>query len=152
LSAGIISIAVLILTIRKKGKQDITASDIIFFLIAILALILWIFAKQPLLSTLLVITVDMFALAPTIRKSWHKPHSENATFYAINTIRFVFTLLALQQYSMVTTLHPTTWFIVNTLFALMLISRRAILHKQTLKIYLYDKTYRIFSSDSHEIK
>ena len=124
LSAGILSIAVLILTVRKQRKQDITISDILFSVIALFALVVWIFAKKPLLSTLLIISVDLFALAPTIRKSWHKPHSENATFYAIHSIRFVLTLLALQSYTLITALHPIVWLLVNGLFALMLVFRR----------------------------
>ena len=129
LSAGLLSVVVLILTLRHKGKQDITPSDIVFSILAIAALVLWIFAKQPLISTLLIIAVNMFALMPTIRKSWHKPHSENATFYAINTVRFILTLLALQTYTLITALHPTTWLFVNGLFALMLILRRKKLYE-----------------------
>src|SRR5947209_8666143 len=52
LAAIFSTIIVISLTIRNKGKQDITKMDAIFSAIAVAALMLWIFAKQPLLSTL----------------------------------------------------------------------------------------------------
>src|SRR5438045_4393418 len=55
LAAAILSVSVIVLTIRSKGKQDITGEDVLFSAIAVGALILWLFAKQPLVSTLLIV-------------------------------------------------------------------------------------------------
>jgi hypothetical protein len=65
----------------KNGQKDITKTDTLFFILAILALVLWLLVKQPILSAILITLVDMLGFAPTIRKSWSKPHSETLSMY-----------------------------------------------------------------------
>lgn len=108
----------------KNGKKDITLSDTIFFILAFIALALWLIAKQPVLSVILTSSIDLLGFVPTIRKSWHKPHSETLFSYELNTFRHGLSLFALQHYSIVTWLYPGTWTIANGLFSIMLILRR----------------------------
>lgn len=129
LSATLLSITVVILTIRNKHRQDITNADKFYAITALIALGLWIFAKQPLLSAILIIMVDVLGFLPTVRKSWNKPFSENPWFYAINVIRFAFTYASLKEYSLITTLYPSVWFFGNIFFTLLLITRKNILKK-----------------------
>lgn len=126
LAAGLMCLTVLILTVVRKGKSDITLTDTIFLSLALVALVIWLFAKQPLLSAVLVMAVDLLGFVPTIRKSWIKPFSETPIFYGINTFRFALTLVALQEYSIITVLYPGVWFLGNGLFTLMLLARRAV--------------------------
>jgi len=129
LSATLLSITVIILTIRNKHKQDITITDKLYAITALIALGLWIVAKQPLLSAILIIMVDVLGFLPTVRKSWNKPFSENPLFYAINVIRFAFTYASLKEYSLITTLYPSVWFFGNIFFTLLLITRKNTLKK-----------------------
>lgn len=108
----------------RNGKKDITKLDTLFFLLSFVALFLWLVAKQPVLSIILVSVTDMLGFVPTIRKSWNKPYSETLFLYELNTFRHVLSILALQQYSIVTWLYPLTWVIANGLFSVMLIIRR----------------------------
>ncbi len=108
----------------KGGKKDISKSDTVFFLLSILAIFLWLVVKQPVLSILIVSITDMLGFIPTIRKSWHKPHSETLFTYELNAFRHGISLLALQQYNVVTWLYPASWAIANALFSTMLILRR----------------------------
>lgn len=108
----------------RQGDKNITASDTIFFILSFVALALWLFAKQPVLSVILVSTIDMLGFIPTIRKSWHKPHEETLISYMTNTFRFSLAILALDHYTLVTALYPVTWVIANGLFSVFLISRR----------------------------
>jgi hypothetical protein len=133
LATVMLSIIVIFLTIRNKEKQDIMKLDLVFAILAISAFILWIFVKQPLISTLLIVTVDIFAILPTIRKSWNKPHTENVSFYAINMMRFGFALAALQKYSLITMFYLTVWFFGSGLFSLMLIIRRKVINLESKK-------------------
>lgn len=115
----------------KQGERNITASDTIFFILSLFALILWLFAKQPVLSVILVSTIDMLGFVPTIRKSWHKPHEETLVSYQMNTFRFMIAILALDHYTLVTALYPVTWVIANGLFSIFLIVRRGKVVKTT---------------------
>jgi len=108
----------------RNGKKDITKSDTIFFLLSLVALFLWLVAKQPVWSVILVSSIDMLGFIPTIRKSWNKPYSETLFSYELNSFRHGLSILALQQYSIITWLYPATWVIANGLFSIMLIIRR----------------------------
>lgn len=108
----------------RSGKKDITKSDTVFFLLSFMALFLWLVARQPVISVILVSTIDMLGFIPTIRKSWNKPYSETLFLYGLNSFRHALGILALQQYSIVTWLYPVTWTVANSLFSVMLIIRR----------------------------
>ncbi len=108
----------------RNGKQDITKLDTLFLILSFIALFLWVIAKQPVLSVILVSLTDMLGFVPTIRKSWNKPHSETLFLYGLNTFRHGLSLFALQQYSIVTWLYPASWTIANGLFSAMLLIRR----------------------------
>ncbi len=115
----------------RNGNTDITHSDTVFFVLSLIAIFLWLVAKQPVLSVILVSTIDILGFIPTIRKSWNKPRSETLFTYELNALRHGLSLFALQQYSIVTWLYPASWAFANVLFSLMLIVRRkAILKKK----------------------
>lgn len=126
LSATLLSAFVLILTLLDKKRKKPSRSDTVFLVLALVSLVLWIFAKQPLLSAILIMTVDVFGFIPTVRKSWINPYSENISFYMINTIRFAIAFLALNEYSVVNILYPTVWFFNNAGFVGMLMLRRKV--------------------------
>jgi hypothetical protein len=119
------SVALLIFFLGlKQGNKDITKADKVFFALAMVATWLWLAAKQPVLSIILLSAIDMLGFAPTVRKSWNKPLTETLFTYELNAFRHGLSILALQQYSIVTWLYPVTWTLANGLFSLMLIVRR----------------------------
>jgi len=123
LAVAVISFFIFILGF-KNGNKDIKSIDIVFFILALLAIPLWLFVKQPVLSIILLSTIDMLGFAPTVRKSWHDPNSETLIFYLITTFRHGLSVLALANYNIITVLFPGTWVIANALFSIMLIIRR----------------------------
>lgn len=123
LTVTIIGFIVFLLGIHK-GEKDITKSDTVFFLFSLVALFLWLIAKQPMLSVILVSLVDMLGFVPTIRKSWDKPFSETLFTYKLGAFRHGLSILALEQYNLITWLYPVSWALANFLFSLMLIIRR----------------------------
>lgn len=123
LTVVVICFFVFILGLRN-GKKDITVSDKIFLILSFGALVLWLIAKQPILSAILVSLIDIFGFIPTVRKSWNKPYTETLILYEINAFRHVLSFISLQQYSIITWMNPVTWVIANTMFSLMLIIRR----------------------------
>lgn len=108
----------------KNGRKYITKSDTVFFIVGMAAIGVWLLAKQPVISVVLLSLVDMLAFIPTIRKSWNKPFSETLISYELNTFRFALALFALNHYGIVATLYPATWVLANGLFSTMLIARR----------------------------
>lgn len=108
----------------KYGKANITKMDTFFLVLAIAAAGLWIIAKQPLISVVLLTAAETLVFIPTIRKSWNKPYSETLSSYILNTIRFGMAILALRHYNLLTALYPITWAIGNGAFSIILIARR----------------------------
>lgn len=108
----------------RVGNRNITAGDSFFFATALLALVIWLFARQPVVAVIIVSVADILGFAPTIRKSWNKPYEETLVSYQLNTLRFVITVLALNQISIITALYPLSRVFANGLFSMLLIVRR----------------------------
>ena len=108
----------------KNGHKDIKKLDLVFLILALLALPIWLIIKQPILSIILLTTIDMLGFLPTIRKSWNSPYSETLSFYIITTFRHGLSILALEKYSIITWLFPVSWVLANAIFSLILIIRR----------------------------
>lgn len=123
LVAGSISFSIFALGMRH-GDKDITKSDTLFFIAALIALGLWLFVEQPVTAMILLVTVGMLGFVPTIRKSWNKPHTETVSTYAINSFRHSLSVFALANYSILTSLFPIAWGVANGLFVILLLVRR----------------------------
>lgn len=117
LAVAIISLLIFILGF-KNGNKNIKKIDIVFLVLALLAIPLWLVIKQPVLSIILLSTIDMLGFAPTVRKSWENPYSETLSLYTITTFRHGLSIVALVHYNIVTLLFPATWVIANAFFQL----------------------------------
>ncbi len=128
LSAGLVCLLIFVLAFWH-GTKDITRLDTAFLILALVAVGLWIITKQPLISVILLVAIDMLGFIPTIRKSWNKPYTETLFSYGLNTFRFAIGLYALETYTVVTYLYPVAWLFANGLFSVILIVRRRHLAK-----------------------
>lgn len=113
----------------KHGTKNITTKDTIFLILSLTAIVLWLLARQPILSVILVALIDMLGFVPTIRKSWHKPHQETVSTFGLNSLRHALGILALSNYNFVTLLYPLSVGAVNGSFSVFLIVRRLQLPK-----------------------
>lgn len=107
-----------------KGERDIKRFDWLCLGGAAVSLALWFATSGPLLAIILITIVDAFGFLPTIRKAYNKPHQETLITYEINTIKYFLVVLALQNYTLVTTLFPLAVALMNAAFVGMLILRR----------------------------
>ena len=123
LAAALLCLTIFILGL-KNGHKDITKFDTITFVISLIAIGIWIFAKQPVVSNILIITINTLANLPTIRKSWNKPHSETLFTWEMGAVRNFLGLLALANYSLLTWLYPVTNLFINIIESSILIIRR----------------------------
>ncbi len=122
-AAGLLCLGVVVLSL-KNGKKDITTSDTIVAILALIAIGFWLIADQPAVSVTLVIVADILAFIPTIRKSWHKPHSETLSLYVTNAIRFLLAFAAIEVYTFLSSSWIVVWVAGNALFSIMLVIRR----------------------------
>lgn len=122
-AAGLLCVGVVILSL-KDGKKNITKSDTIVAVLSLMAIGFWLVVDQPIISIILVVIADLLAFYPTVRKSWHKPHTETLSLYVTNTLRFTLALLAVETYTVLSSLWLVAWVVANGLFSIILVVRR----------------------------
>jgi hypothetical protein len=104
--SGVITIFIAMLAYAKRGDMTITKTDWVFLITALSSLPLWYVTSDPLMAVVILTTVDVLGFGPTIRKAYHQPQSEPLNFYALFSIRNLFVIMALEQYSLTTVLFP----------------------------------------------
>ncbi|OGJ58049.1 hypothetical protein A2881_02770 [Candidatus Peribacteria bacterium RIFCSPHIGHO2_01_FULL_55_13] len=107
-----------------KGEKGYVLSDWIALFATLAAILLWRITGTPVLSVILIVIIDAFAFYPTVRKSVQKPYEEAASLYALCSLKFVFVLLALEHYSLITALYPFCLIFMNAGFVALLMVRR----------------------------
>jgi hypothetical protein len=116
-----------------RGEKHITRGDWIALLVTLLAIPLWVATSDPLWSVLLVTGIDAIAYYPTFRKSYAKPDEELASKYVLTVIRYLFSLLALEHYTVVTSVYQLVSILMEMGIVIMLLWRRAVLRKVLLE-------------------
>ena len=122
--SGLITIYVAFLAYRNKADTHITATDWVFFTIALCSIPLWYFTSSPLWTIVILTTIDAFGFAPTFRKSYYKPFDEQLSFYVWMAVRNVVAIAALMHYSTITVLFPAVTGFLAVLFIVMVVVRR----------------------------
>lgn len=111
--------------LKGKGLEHINKKiDTGFLVLALLGLVPWILTKDPTISVMTVVSIDLLAFIPTLRKTWSHPETEHALLYGTNASRHALTLVALETYNVATMLHSIAMIGVNTLMVIF-IRRRA---------------------------
>lgn len=125
---GLVCLAIVILGI-KNGTKNVTKVDIIAFVLAIIAIILWLIVKQPILSLILVVFIDIMSFFPTFRKSWNHPWDETFITWILNCVRSALSIYALASITLTTVLYPAYSLISCALFCILLLVRRKVIKK-----------------------
>ncbi len=108
----------------KYGFRGITRTDKIFLVLALVALIPWFVTRDPTLSVILAVGIDVVSLAPTFRKTWARPETENGLLYGSNVLRHILILFSLGSYNIATTLHSVVMIITNSLMTGIILLRK----------------------------
>ena len=116
--AELFTVLIFILSLKHLVKGPIThirKIDSYFLVICLLGLIPWALTSDPTISVIVVVTIDLVAFIPTLRKTWEHPHTEKPLLYEMNVARHILTLFSLQTYNIATTLHSVAMIVVNSL-------------------------------------
>ncbi len=108
----------------RKGDTVVTRFDWWCFVVALIAVPLWAFTDDPLLSMVLVTGIAGIGFLPTIRKSLVNPQQETLLLYVCSAISWILSLCALRLYSVTTMLYPLSGIILNSVVAFVIISQR----------------------------
>lgn len=99
----------------KFGFKNIPRADTKFLIAALLGLVPWYITKDPTISVVIMVGIDLIAFVPTLKKTWANPQSETVLLYGSNVLRHTLSLLALSSYNIATMLHSLSMICTNTL-------------------------------------
>ncbi len=111
----------------KTGEKTTTRLDWFCLIACTIGILTWITTNTPLWTTFIITAVDTIALVPTFRKAYHKPYEETSSVYFVSNIKLILSMIALENYSIITMLLPASIIITNSTFLTMLYTRRRIL-------------------------
>ncbi|MDY7026349.1 MAG: hypothetical protein SVC26_08440 [Pseudomonadota bacterium] len=103
------------LAYRRSNSINITRSDSLFFISALAALPVWHLTQDALAAVVLLTLIDLLAFLPTLRKTYYNPKQENALFFGLYVIKSLFSIIALEHYSLTNILFPATIALTSTL-------------------------------------
>jgi chromate transport protein ChrA len=113
----------------KYGKKNIKPVDILCLILALVAILWWIFTNDPLFSVILVTIADILGFIPTFRKAYYRPHEETISTYLLSSTKYVISLFALTSFTAITAIFPFYLIFANTIFAIFSQIRRVQLRK-----------------------
>lgn len=119
-SAEIFTVIIFFFSLRY-GFKNISKTDTYFLVAALLGLIPWAITKDPTISVIIVVSIDLIAFIPTLRKTYTCPSSETPILYSMNVLRHIMILFSLQAYNIATMLHSFAMIITNSLMTLMIL-------------------------------
>lgn len=120
---GILTIFIALISF-KKGSKDITNSDKVIFIGALLTIIPWLLTKDPTLSVIILTIIDVLAFIPTIRKTIKDPRSETFISYFLNVFRHGLSIFALTNYNLATYIFPAALVVMNLIVVLVILKPR----------------------------
>lgn len=124
LTVGIVFAFVVFLFSIKYGTKNITKSDTVVLIAALLAILVWWQLDQPLISVIMVTVIDVVGYVPSFRKSYEEPWSETLTSWILFSVSNVFAMLALSQYNLLTLTYLVSISFANLmLFTICLVRR-----------------------------
>lgn len=100
--------------------------DHYFLAAALIGLIPWALTKDPTISVVTVVLVDIVAFIPTLRKTWQHPETERPLLYEMNVARHILTLCSLQSYNIATTVHSIAMIVTNTIMTVFIKRKRTV--------------------------
>ncbi len=115
-----------IIGLGASSRIFISKSDWIFFIGALLSIPIWYFSGNPLWSVIIITIIDAVAFAPTFRKAFFHPDTENSWTYTLSGIKFIVSLFALEHFTWTTALYPASLVIANIAFVGMVLWRRSL--------------------------
>lgn len=120
--AEIFTIIIFLFSIRY-GFKNIPKIDNYFLVVALIGLIPWFITKDPTISVIVAVSIDVIAFIPTLRKAWRMPTSEVWILYGMNIVRHTLILFSLQAYVVATMLHSIAMITMNIIMTAILVAR-----------------------------
>jgi hypothetical protein len=105
--------------LNKNAYWKTERRDYYLMAAALLGIVLWAITDNPNLGLVFALLADMLAAIPTVIKAYQHPESESWIAYAISTVGFGISVLAIQQVNLENVAFVAWIFIANGVLALL---------------------------------
>lgn len=122
-ASEIFTIIIFIFSLRY-GFRDIQKIDTLFLVVALLGIIPWVLTKDPTVSVVVAVSIDLVAFMPTLRKTAKHPETESSILYLSNVARHILMLASLRAYNIATMLHSIAMITTNTVMSFLILRKR----------------------------
>lgn len=108
----------------KNSDKTFNKLDIVSFIGALAGLGLWWMFNSPLIAIVMSVVVDLVGAVPTLWHAYKKPQEETALSFALYFISAALALIAIESYSVTTTLVPLYLLLIDGGLAILIIVRK----------------------------
>jgi len=84
---------------NKNAFWKITQLDIVCGVLSVIAIILWLGVRQPILALIFAILADFLAGVPTVVKAWKFPETETGTVFVLSLFNAIIGFLVLKEWT-----------------------------------------------------
>ncbi|MCL2038189.1 hypothetical protein FWG95_04300 [Candidatus Saccharibacteria bacterium] len=111
--------------INYRKTSRISQLDILFFFLAIVALILWLISRDfAVISVILLTATSVFGMVPTFVKTWKEPRSESFYTWSVLVSMSIFGIAATEHFDFVNLFRRTVSIFHDGAVILIMIIRR----------------------------
>lgn len=110
----LVTVFILLLSLKGGyGTKDITHFDKICLVLAIASILPWVLTKSVLWSVIFATLIDLIAFIPTMRKTWHAPHSESLGSIYVDALKHSLSIFSMGSYTFLNWMYPASVLTAN---------------------------------------
>jgi hypothetical protein len=109
-----------------RGERSFSRQEWSFAVAGGAIFVLYLFTREPNVATALTTIVDALGYGPTFVRGWSHPRKDSVTSFALNGVKFVPSLMAMDPISFATSFYPATLLVLNTAVSTTLLLRRRV--------------------------
>ena len=107
-----------------RGERSFSRQEWAFLVAGGAVFVVYLFTRQGNVAAALTTLVDALGCGPTFVRGWSQPKKDSVASFALNGIKFVPSLMAMDPLSFATSFYPATLLVLNAAVAIMLVMRR----------------------------
>ena len=107
-----------------RGERSFSRAEWAFVAAAGAVFVLYMFTRDANVAAALTTAIDALGYGPTFVRGWSRPWKDSATSFALNGVKFVPSLMAMDPISFATSSYPATLLVLNMAVTIMLLWRR----------------------------
>jgi hypothetical protein len=107
-----------------RGERSFSRREGAFAVAGGAVFVVYLFTRQSNVAAALTTLVDALGYGPTFVRGWSQPKKDSVASFALNGVKFVPSLMAMDPISFATSFYPATLLVLNAAVAIMLVMRR----------------------------